>query len=58
MQEKNVGAKILLLVVLLASSSGCVVAPRYHDGYYDHDHDRYWFGGGWHACNEHRDYCR
>jgi hypothetical protein len=58
MHETMTKAKLLLIVVLLAGASGCVVAPRYHDGYYDHDHDRYWHSGGWHPCDEHRDYCR
>ena len=40
MHETMTKAKLLLIVVLLAGASGCVVAPRYHDGYYDHDHDR------------------
>jgi hypothetical protein len=48
-----------LLIAFLALSSGCIIAPpRYHDGYWDHEHDRYWMNNGWHGCGEHRDYCR
>jgi hypothetical protein len=51
------GCGLLLSVVALAS--GCIVAPgRYHDGYWDHDHDRYWYHNDWHPCTEHREYCR
>jgi hypothetical protein len=58
MQERSSPLRYVLAAVLLAAASGCVVAPRYHDGYWDHEHDRYWYGGGWHGCDEHREYCR
>ena len=48
-----------ILLGLLASMSGCIVAPvRYHDGYWDHEHNRYWYGNGWHACGDRPEYCR
>jgi len=50
--------KYALLIALIAATSGCVVAPRYHDGYWDREHDRFWFRGGWHPCAERREYCR
>jgi hypothetical protein len=50
--------KFLMLIGLLVSASGCIVEPRYHDGYWDRGHDRYWYGGGWHPCAEHGEYCR
>jgi hypothetical protein len=58
MQENTFRVKFVLLLALLAGASGCVVAPRYHDGYWDREHDRYWFGGVWHPCSERREYCR
>ena len=58
MQEPKSRMKYALLIALLAATSGCVVTPRYHDGYWDREHDRFWFRGGWHPCAERRDYCR
>ena len=52
-------AGYVLLLSFLASASGCIVAPvRYHDGYWDRDHNRYWYGGVWHPCSENGQYCR
>jgi hypothetical protein len=45
------------LIWLMASLSGCIVAPP-HEGYYDRDHHRYYHEGGWHDCGEHSDFCR
>jgi hypothetical protein len=51
--------KCALLIGLVASAAGCIVEqPRYHDGYWDREHARYWYGGGWHPCAEHGEYCR
>jgi hypothetical protein len=51
--------KYALLIGLVASATGCIVEqPRYHDGYWDREHARYWYGGGWHPCAEHGEYCR
>jgi hypothetical protein len=45
------------LMGLIALASACVVAePR--EGYYDHDHHRYYSGHGWHDCHDHDDACR
>jgi hypothetical protein len=45
-----------LLVGLLSLVSGCVVAePR--EGYYDHDHNRWYHDHGWHGCGEHDEHC-
>jgi len=45
------------LLGLLALASACVVAePR--EGYYDHEHSRYYHEHEWHACGEHSDSCR
>jgi len=38
-------------------SSGCIVSePR--EGYYDHEHHRYYHEHTWHECVEHDAYCR
>ncbi len=45
------------LMGLIALASACVVAePR--EGYYDHDHHRYYHEHEWHECVEHDRYCR
>jgi hypothetical protein len=45
------------LMGLIAFASACVVAePR--EGYYDHDHHRYYSGHGWHDCAGHDEVCR
>ncbi len=45
------------LVAVVAFASACVVAePR--EGYYDHDHHRYYREHTWHECGEHDVYCR
>ena len=45
------------LLGLLALASACVVAePR--EGYYDHEHYRYYHDHEWHECGEHAESCR
>ena len=45
------------LVGFVAFASACVVTePR--EGYYDHDHHRYYREHTWHECMEHDGYCR
>lgn len=45
------------LMGMIALASACVVAvPR--EGYYDHDHHRYYHEHAWHECVEHDPYCR
>jgi hypothetical protein len=46
-----------MLAALIAFSSACVVAEP-HEGYYDHDHHRYYREHTWHECQEHDNYCR
>jgi hypothetical protein len=49
--------KVGILLALTIFSSACVVAePR--EGYYDHDHARYYHEHTWHECGEHNDFCR
>jgi hypothetical protein len=44
------------LMGLIALASACVVAePR--DGYYDHDHHRYYRDRAWHECGDRDDHC-
>ena len=58
MQKLMSQLKYVFLIGLIASASGCIVEPRYHDGYWDREHQRYWYGGGWHPCAERGEYCR
>jgi hypothetical protein len=45
-----------LLLGLLSLVSGCVVAvPR--EGYYDHEHNRWYHEHAWQACGEHDEHC-
>jgi hypothetical protein len=43
------------LLGLIMFASACVVVPR--DGYYDHDHHRYYHDHAWHECVEHDEHC-
>ena len=46
-----------VLAALVGLSSACVVAvPR--EGYYDHDHHRYWQDHTWHECADGDAHCR
>lgn len=46
----------ILLGVMVANLSGCVVAePR--EGYYDHDHHRWYHEHAWHPCEEPGAHC-
>jgi hypothetical protein len=44
------------LLGLLTIASGCVVEPR--EGYWDHDHHRWYHEHGWVACGEGDMHCR
>jgi hypothetical protein len=49
------------LLGLIVVASACVVEqPRggYREGYYDHDHHRYYHEHEWHECIEHDEHCR
>ena len=37
------------LLALISFASGCVVEPR--EGYWDHDHNRYYHEHAWVACD-------
>jgi len=45
-----------LLGLLMVFVSGCVVAPR--EGYYDHEHARWWHNHAWVACVPGDPHCR
>jgi hypothetical protein len=47
-----------MLLGLIALSSACVVAGPGHEGYYDHEHNRYYHENAWHDCGEHDEHCR
>jgi hypothetical protein len=51
--------KGIFLVGMMALASACVVAPSegYSEGYYDHDHHRYYHEHSWHECGEHDSHC-
>jgi hypothetical protein len=45
------------LLALIAMASGCIVAePR--DGYWDHDHNRWYHDHAWHQCGDRDEHCR
>jgi hypothetical protein len=45
-----------MLLAFATAFSGCMVETR--EGYYDHDHHRYWHEHAWHECAERDPYCR
>ena len=47
---KPVMQMTLFLLGLLMLMPGCVVEPR--EGYYDHEHHRWWHEHGWHECDD------
>jgi hypothetical protein len=51
----NRSAKGGFLLGLVGLVLGCVVAPS--EGYYDHDHHRYYHEHSWHECEHDDHYC-
>ena len=49
-------AKSSFLVGLIGLVLGCVVEPR--EGFYDHDHNRYYHEHTWHECHSGDTFCR
>jgi hypothetical protein len=59
----------LLVTGVVMSLTGCVVHDKevvhdnagytqgYKEGYYDHEHNRYWHDSGWHECGANDPYC-
>jgi hypothetical protein len=46
----------LLLLGLTLTASGCVIEPT--EGFYDHDHHRWWHEHTWHDCHDRDEHCR
>ena len=44
-----------LLGLVAVSLSGCIVEPR--EGYYDHDHHRWYHEHSWRACEDRDEHC-
>ena len=54
---KPIAQAALLLLGAVMFAPGCVIAePR--DGYYDHEHHRYYHEHGWRECREEDEHCR
>jgi hypothetical protein len=49
-------AQSSFLVGLMGLFLGCVVEPR--EGFYDHQHSRYYHEHTWHDCHEGDAFCR
>ncbi len=47
--------KSSILIELIVIVCGCVVVP--HEGYYDHDHHRYYHDHAWHECVDRDEHC-
>jgi hypothetical protein len=50
---------VLVTAIWLAVASilsGCIVVPR--EGYYDHEHHRWWHERAWHDCGDRDERCR
>jgi hypothetical protein len=46
-----------ILLALISFASACVVeTPR--EGYWDREHNRYWYEHGWHDCGYEDSHCR
>lgn len=58
-KHSNIVAKagLLLGLIVMTFTSGCVVTP-YHEGYYDRDHHRWYHEHGWVDCHEGDEHCR
>jgi hypothetical protein len=54
----NTLVKGSVLAGLIAFASGCVVAAGPREGYWDHDHHRWYHEGSWHDCGEPGAICR
>jgi hypothetical protein len=48
-------AKLSFMLGLIAFTSACVVEPR--EGYWDHEHNRYYHEHAWHECGAGDNFC-
>lgn len=58
-KPKPIAATIVILLGLMLVVPGCVVEPR--EGFYDHDHHRWWHEHAWRECgdrDDRDDHCR
>lgn len=46
-----------LALGLILLAQGCVVVPAHPEGYYDHDHHRWWHNHSWQNCGERDEHC-
>ena len=53
---KTAAIKGSFLLGLVAFASGCVIEPR--EGYWDHEHHRWYHEHGWVVCDDHDWHCR
>lgn len=53
--SRSLARAILLLVGLMLILPGCVVEPR--EGFYDHDHQRWYHNHAWVPCHEQDEHC-
>jgi hypothetical protein len=51
----RIGRALLLLMGLATLMSACVVEPR--EGYWDHDHHRWYHNHGWVVCGDRDEHC-
>jgi hypothetical protein len=51
----RIGRALLLLMGLATMMSACVVEPR--EGYWDHDHNRWYHNHSWVSCGERDEHC-
>jgi len=55
--SRPIARAILMLLGLTLVAPGCVVVePR--EGFYDHDHHRWWHEHAWRECHDRDDHCR
>jgi hypothetical protein len=55
---RRIAQVTLLALGLIVLAQGCVVVPPYHrEGFYDHDHHRWWHNHAWVACGERDEHC-
>jgi hypothetical protein len=52
---KPIAPVAFLLLGLMMFAPGCVVEP--HEGYYDHEHHRWYHEHSWHECIERDEHC-
>jgi hypothetical protein len=54
--RKPIARTLLVLLGLMLLVPGCVIEPR--EGFYDHDHHRWWHEHSWRECGDRDEHCR